>query len=459
MKQPEPLRPAPPTSEPVLHVGIILERDALTSFSCKSNDNVYTVSDSGSNKVEGLKTFKINCADNSIKLSSNEGELLFESSALPLHICSSKQQHVLAPHSGLTIDPVIAGRDFHWKKSIQATFPGDFEVHLDTNTNSLVLVNVVPFEEYLTCVFASEMGADCPPEFNKAQTVAARSWAVNFLKGKHDGPYSLCNDDDCQRYQGTTHLSSSAIDASQATRGEFVKDLKEQKVVAAYYSKSSGGHGEDAELAFGVKNTGIIPSFHAAADKSCSLDLRKEADFSKWLSEEGLEGLEIFCSPEVISESELPRYLGAVDEKDAYYRWNYSVSAEKVLHKLKTEFGVENASAITELKIGPRGFSGRILNAELEYQTPEGTSKKLLLDSEYAIRLALHDSFLYSSAFTFNAIKDSNGHIQTIDFTGAGWGHGVGFCQIGALGMALKGYSYKDILALYYPESEVSKGY
>lgn len=394
-----------------------------------------------------------------------DGSLRFSSERVPNKVVSRDPVRIicddtatLAPHSGVEVDSIVAGRGFHWQKEITQTLPGDLEIH--PYKDYLVLVNVVPFEQYLTCVVASEMSAECPVEFMQAQGVAARSWAYAFLKTKYENePYTICNDDESQRYQGTTHLNQTTIDSLQKSRGEFLITA-DGAVCPAYYSKSCGGHTEDAASVFGFSVPGLSPVLDAAKDSpAATLNLTRAEDFSSWLSEQAVDGSGIYCSPELVQESDLKKYLGVVDVEDAYFRWEHQLTARQLISNLSSKFTIRDIEAILDLEAGPRGVSGRIFNLDITYLSTAGKKKIFHITSQYDIRKALHDSFLYSSAFIMNIARDDTGAVQAIAFQGSGWGHGAGLCQIGALGMALSGRSHHEILSHYYPGCSFVKAY
>ena len=253
MQEPRPTITPPPTSEPTLRVGLVLEEDVLSKIKLH-------IACQGANITAGVKTLSLK-SDLHYLLEVVSEEILMRDSAgalvgsfqTPLTI--RPQSNQCLPQKGLGLSPLIAGRQFHWKKEISAAFPGELEVHIVRG--NLVIVNLVSFEDYIACVMSSEMSSACPTAFMRAQGIAARSWAVCFLGSKHPGKlYTICNDDDCQRYQGTTHASAESIFEVNACRGEFLVD-RSGHTCAAYYSKSCGGHSEKPELAFGFSSPGV----------------------------------------------------------------------------------------------------------------------------------------------------------------------------------------------------------
>jgi len=442
MHEPKPPKLAPPKDniEPSIRVGVVLPEDNISAL-----------------HISAVNTALIAPSLSPRPASTNKLEVIAQNNQLHINgqICASPfvlgaNDEGLSVGRGIQISRVIAGRSFHWRKEISPTFSGKLEVNVTDNL--LTIVNELPFEDYLACVISSEMSKDCPVEFMKAQACAARSWAWVFLNNKHPGQnFDVCNDDDCQRYQGVTYLSQQVIDAVIECKGEFIL-AADQTVVPAYYSKCCGGIIESAEEIFGfdIQNLQTTPDSKSSLKKIASED-----DFKELMtSSEG-----IFCSPSVVQESELSQYLGSVDKDQPYFRWSYSVSGEQIITNIREKFELPEASQLLELKPGKRSGGGRYLSFEVNYQTQSGATKTLSLKNQYDIRRLLHESFLFSSAFVHSCKHSKEGKIESVELRGSGWGHGVGLCQIGAVGMALQGFRYQEILGHYYPGATFEKLY
>ncbi len=361
--------------------------------------------------------------------------------------------------AGIKVAPLVAGRHFHWKKEIEGFFCGAIEIH--PAQDRLIVVNAVDFETYIACVVGSEMsGRGLPVEFSKAQATAARSWAYTFLGTKYPGkPYLVCNDDMSQRYQGTTFLEQSLFDDLSPCTGKYLVDPS-GCVVPAYYSKSTGGHGELPEGVFGFSVAGIGASYDCPNGRAPQAELSSDEGFATWLEDQGWRGRGVFCSPEVVRDEDLGNFLGAVDSVAKYFRWEHTITAEQIAHNLREKCGAHDLDKIREIRWGKRGVSGRYLSATVVYESNDGASSELLLPNQFVIRGCFHESFLFSSAF---AVEESRAgeFLRGLRFRGAGWGHGVGLCQIGALGMALgkEGVfppcTYEEILAHYFRGSSL----
>ena len=353
------------------------------------------------------------------------------------------------PSSTYIIHSIRAGRGFHWEKQIAITVEGELEIK--TVDGYLFVINHIPLEKYLSCVATSEMSGECPPAFLESQTVAARSWLLAAAEQKHaDLGIDACNDDCCQRYQGKGNLTDSAINAVLKTQGQVL--IHDDKICDTRYSKSCGGISENNEYVWGGEPK---PYLHAVLDGEGSNipNLKSESDLKKWLTDDQ----HCFCGPDYVPGNQLEKYLGNVDKSGSYFRWNVSFTLEEltILINEKTGKRFESIQSLQPLK---RGISGRIIQLRIDGKI-NGEPSDLILENEYEIRWVLHPDFLYSSAFIIEANSGLDSPPSRVTFNGAGWGHGVGLCQIGALGMSLNGTSFTDILSHYFQSTELRKIY
>jgi SpoIID/LytB domain protein len=165
-----------------------------------------------------------------------------------------------------------------------------------------------------------------------------------------------------------------------------------------------------------------------------------------------------FCSPSFVKPEEIQKYLGKVDKPDSYYRWEITYSQDELTSIINNKLNL-NAQAINKLTSIKRGFSGRIIKLKIEYIDTSDKKQSVIINSEYSIRNALHKEFLYSSAILIEQNTLRSSLPLAFKFMGSGWGHGVGLCQIGALRMALAGYSAEDILKHYFTDTTIEKIY
>ena len=449
MKEPQPNVLKPPIEEPSIDVGVILSSDSKQSITIEACGSDFDLTwGKESFNLEDSCLLKIIVNDDIIEFSDKKVSKNSDLIAKPsLNSVSAK--------AGLKIDSVTAGRGFHWQKETVQIYPGSFRFFVQDG--NLVLVNSVPFDAYLACLITSEMSAKCPVEFMKAQAVAARSWAYVAPHNRHPNEeYIVCNDDHCQRYQGTTNLISEVLNAVKDCHGEFLID-KDGNVISTYYSKSCGGFQESVKNAMEIEVSGITANVDG--ELYITPDLTTEDGFNAWLDLSPDNTQVINCSSANIESDQLVKYLGAVDDSAEYFRWKHFISAEELIRNLERKFNLSQIKSIKDLKPGKRGVSGRILSMSIEYINAHGELDVLTLRNQFEVRNALSSSFLYSSAFAISSDRDADGMITSLKLRGAGWGHGVGLCQIGALGMSLKGASYQEILSHYFRASKLVKSY
>ena len=355
----------------------------------------------------------------------------------------------LKGESSYNIRPVTAGRGFHWQKQINISIKGSITImNID---GYLFLVNEVGMEDYLMSVATSEMGGECPEALLEAQTIAARSWLMASEEQKHkDLGIDACNDDCCQRYQGIKNISAKAKSAALSTRGKFV--IHNNKICDTRYSKSCGGISENNENVWGDNPKEYLRAIFDGKSGNIP-DFSNEKQINKWI----FEPPDCYCNNKYVSKSELKRFLGSVDEDGDYFRWEITYSNEQ-LTKIVNKKLNESFDSIESLIPMKRGVSGRIMSLTISGKKDQ-KEYQILVDSEYDIRNTLHPEFLYSSAFVINANSGSESGAEKITLSGAGWGHGAGLCQIGALRMAVIGNSSEKILKHYFSSTEIKKMY
>jgi len=471
IEEPEVEKVPLPQREPECRVGIVLREDNKSNIQIELPPGRFRLTANGTESfLEGksVRTLGISSAGNEVicrdmpECSFAEASAHYKGSALKsggmVSVEPVDAQEVLAPKSGILMRGVVAGRGFHWQKEVDLHYPRRLEFF--ARDGCLIAVNVLPLEAYLACLVTSEMSGACPSEFIKAQATAARTWMMVFLKNKHVGePFSICNDDCCQRYQGTTFLSDSVAGSVERSRGMFLV-THEGYLCPAYYSKNCGGIMERAQNIFGQGAVGISEETDAPSGSVTELfNPVTGENIREWVTGEFLSASDSFCSPKVCPEETLAKYLGAVDVAGHYYRWRLEYSRESLEHLLRTKGALADLGEFVDFRSIKRGNSGRIHDLEVIYKDTAGGTKSHIIHSQYEIRRVLHEKFLFSSAFIWEQKRDTRGRLEGIALTGAGWGHGVGLCQIGALGMALQGYPYEEILKHYYDGCQLLRAY
>lgn len=409
-----------PNKEPLIRVGLILPEDKLTSIAVSFSDSQFYEIETGNRLHPSCKNA------NHTTINYDNGKLVIPELGIidtSLKIIPS----IPSECPSLTLNGIPAGRGFHWEKQIRASYWGTVEFSIQDG--KMMGVNELPLEAYLKCVATSEMSALCPPEFLKAQTIVARSWLLANIEQKHRHlGFDICNDDCCQRYQGMAHCTDASIQSADATFGEVI--MFDDRICDARYSKSCGGISENFEH---VWDGDPVPYLVSIVDED----------------ENGVP----FCSPEIVSETSLKTYIGNVDEKGQYFRWTYEATQNELIQSIKDKRNIY-AVNIHDLIPLQKGRSGRITDLLIKYEDNHRVDQKIEIHSEYEIRNIMSPSFLFSSAFTIEKTEDGNFLLH-----GKGWGHGVGLCQIGALGMALSGKSSETILNHYYPQSILKQLY
>lgn len=432
-----------PKEEPVLRVGIILPGDKKKSVSLKINNQKTCIF-----YIDGKETplplggeLKIIASGDGLETSVFENSLEIQNIKLV-------QQ---SPDDFIIVEEVVAGRGFHWLKKISVKLPHTVEIVL--KDNFLMLLNELPLETYLACVATSEMSAECPVSYIEAQTIVARSWMLANVEQKHVHlGFDVCNDDCCQRYQGVNKLTQKSREGAFKSSGLVL--MYQNKICDARYSKSCGGIMEKFENLWENKPLPYMQNI-PDADVPFEVDLSREEEMGKWVEDTP----KTFCSPYYIPEDQLIKYLGNVDESGHYFRWTIKVSQEELITNLNEKLGL-NAGYVISLIPLKRGGSGRLLKLGIKYKNKKNEFLSAVIEKDYEVRRVLHKDFLFSSAIIIEEIKNKQSLVpEAFVFKGAGWGHGAGMCQIGALGMALNGIGVKEIVSHYYPGSELIKIY
>ncbi len=318
------------------------------------------------------------------------------------------------------IDGMWVGRGFHWERRERALYEGNLQIYAWGREVKVVVE--LPVERYVAAVSSSEMHPEAPVEAIKAQVVAART---NLFRtaGKHhpNEPYDVCAEDHCQVFRGLHVLKGRVLEAAEETAGEVLTYSGEP--IEARYSKACGGITETFSVVWGEEDRPYSPSFRDWEDGG-EWDASTEEGFLKFYPVK-----ESFCNVSFPGIENL-------------YRWEVSYSREDLSERLK-HLGVGKVLRIVPLK---RGRSGRIYELLVI-----GLECERRIHGEYAIRETLGDPFLPSSAFTVE--KEGDRFV----LKGMGWGHGVGMCQMGAIGMAMRGYGYREILRHYYRGAEIER--
>ncbi|MBN2415069.1 SpoIID/LytB domain-containing protein [bacterium] len=342
----------------------------------------------------------------------------------------------------VTIRDIPVGVGYHWENREERRYGGEIILEIDDN-GTFSVINRIELEEYLMGVVPSEMPKGFPLEALKAQAVAARSEVLAKLGKAHlDDPFDICADVHCQVYSGLSKRAVSTDRAVQETRGRVL--MHDGAVIDAVYSAVCGGHTENAEHAWGGDGK---PYLTGVYDGGRSLtrygSLTREGNAVRWID----------ANPNCACNTTRGKILPDMEYTKKYFRWETTLTQKDLRNSLES-YAAKSVGDIRKIVPLARGESGRITSLKIE-----GSSGSYIIKGELQIRKALSRSTLYSSCFYVRERGRSNGAPEAFVLVGAGFGHGVGMCQTGAAGLALRGVGYEGILKHYYQGSRVRRIY
>ena len=363
-----------------------------------------------------------------------------------------------SPDDSFSLMDVVIGVNFHWQRLETQTFRGSLRLLADGG--KIWAINDLPVEDYLESVISSEMSAQSSLPLLMAHAVISRSWLMSQIDGNtapntqasHGDAFirwydhtdhtlfDVCADDHCQRYQGITkETSPNVAEAIRRTRGELLTYGDE--ICDARFSKCCGGAMEEFQYCWDDTPKPYLKGIGDTPEETIP-DLTVEENARQWI----LSSTKSFCN--TTDKRILSQVLNDYDQETTdFYRWRVSYTQEELSKLVEKKLGA-GLGTITDMRPLKRGTSGRICELRIT-----GTKKTIVVGKELEIRRALSESHLYSSAFVVEKQGD------TFTLIGAGWGHGVGLCQIGAAVMGDKGYAYDEILRHYYPGAEIEKAW
>ncbi len=377
-------------------------------------------------------------------------------------------------NSTFTLRDVVIGVDFHWERKEDQRFRGALTLQLIDG--AVTAVNRVKVESYLESVISSEMSATASLELLKAHAVISRSWLlaqidknkrldsthtpynsftetaderVHWWDREDHTHFDVCADDHCQRYQGITRATTPTVaEAIAATRGEVLTD-EDGVLCDARFSKCCGGVFEEFENCWEPVHHSYLEARRDTGDENDFPDLTTESDAEEWI----LSRPESFCN--TTDAGILSQVLNNYDQETTdFYRWKVVLTRQEIARLTRERSGIDFGE-IRDLVPIARGTSGRLYRLEIV-----GTKQTKIIGKELEIRRALSPSHLYSSAFVVERVNpDADGIPEAFVLHGAGWGHGVGLCQIGAAVMGAKGYDYRTILSHYFVNTLITTLY
>ncbi len=443
-------------TEPLINVGILSET--------KINFELYGDFEYERKKHSGvfsaqLVNGKIVCKSNKEKI-AEAGELFFKTTD--------------PDGDSFLIKDVVIGVKFHWERKEKQRFLGSLKIIIENG--KLTAINVIPIEAYLISVISSEMSARSSLQLLKAHAIVSRSWLISqiekskslkqqnvkyntFYENENElikwydredhKNFDVCADDHCQRYQGITKVYTEiARQAVRETKGIIV--TFDDKVCDARYSKSCGGLTEAFENVWEPVKYEYLSSIvdYKFEPDNYSFDFSNEVNARKWI----LGNPPAFCNTK--DKKVLSQILLDFDQETTdFYRWKIEYTQEKISNLIKEKSGIDFGEILDLIPV-ERGASSRLIKLKIV-----GTKKTLIIGKELEIRRILSESHLYSSAFVVRKVMKENKVPEKFVISGAGWGHGVGLCQIGAAVMASRGYNFDEILLHYFSNARLFKLY
>ena len=371
-----------------------------------------------------------------------------------------------------TLHNVTIGISYHWERQEEQTFTG--KLKLIIGGENVIAINILPVEDYLVSVISSEMSATSSLEFLKSHAVISRSWLLAQIENRdrknihkslqqnfttdenciirwYDREdhklFDVCADDHCQRYQGITKASNPSV-AKAVKETEGMVLMYGNEICDARFSKCCGGVSETFDTCWEDKDYPYLQPVIDNSENNDIPDLSIEENAEKWIRTTPTA----FCNTH--DEKVLKQILNNYDQETTdFYRWKVKYSQKEISELIHRKTGIEFGD-IKDLIPMQRGKSGRISRLKIV-----GTLRTVTIGKELEIRRALSESHLFSSAFVVDKTEVAGSVPSEFTITGAGWGHGVGLCQIGAAMMGEKSYSYDKILLHYYRNAEIKKVY
>lgn len=367
---------------------------------------------------------------------------------------------------------VTIGVNFHWERKEDQKFGSALRIIVENG--KLTPVNIIGVEDYLTSVISSEMSATASEELLKAHAVISRSWLlaqieknkeivaanadycattqtedelIKWYDREDHVNFDVCADDHCQRYQGLTRASTEKVrKAIDATWGELLMDG--DKICDARFSKCCGGVFEEFQNCWEPVKYSYLVKVRDGKNPQDIPDLTVEENAHEWI----MTSPEAFCN--TTDQKILSQVLNNYDQETVnFYRWKQEYGQKELSELILSRSGVDYGDIIDLVPV-ERGTSGRLVKLKIV-----GSKKTMTIGKELEIRRTLSTSHLYSSAFVVEKQGEENGVPARFILHGAGWGHGVGLCQIGAAVMGEQGYKYKEILLHYFVGAAIESRY
>lgn len=412
--------------EPQVQVRIMYTEDRI-NLSSESKLYVY---DQDKNRIilRGNRLFSIELRDGLLKVVDDKDRIVMSGTSIEIENNDKNKP--------IGIKQVPYGIGWFWAGSEDRIYKGNLEFYVN-DQDKIDVISILDIETYLLGVVPSEIGVDAPLEALKAQAICARSEAVIGLEtGKYAGEHHMLTADIyCQVYSGIGKVNDAVEKAVSETRGEVL--VANDTIISAYYASNCGGHSENIENVWPDRSGPAEQwSGHTDSDDEISLDLTQADDIRTWIDSEP----DVWCKP----SKDTP------DWSKQHFRWTRSITPAALSKALAEK--AEDIGQVYDMIPLERGVSGRIYDMLFI-----GTNGHCRVKGELNIRM-LWESPLKSSCFVIDKIGPTDKPVSFI-IKGAGWGHGVGMCQTGAIAQANAGRSYSTILAHYFRGSKIKQHY
>lgn len=445
-------------TEPSITIGILSDKKISFELYGDFSSNVSKKKLSGRFTAE-IFNDEILCKSSTEVLKASD-EIIFEPTDLEL--------------DSFLLRDVTIGVQFHWERKEKQIFAGSLKIK--KVKDQIFAINVISIERYLTSVISSEMSPKSSIELLKAHAIISRSWLLAQIekskslkaeKAKYQSSYNntnehikwydredheyfdVCADDHCQRYQGVTKVFTEV--ARQAVLDTYgIVLMNSGKICDARYSKSCGGISESFENVWEPIKYDYLSSIHdyKFPAENYNTDFSNELIAIRWIKGNPTS----YCN--TTDKKILSQVLLDYDQETAdFFRWKIVYSQAELSEIIKAKSGIDFGKIVDLIPI-ERGKSSRLIKLKIV-----GTKKTLVVGKELEIRKFLSKSHLYSSAIVIEKSEVENDIPQKFTIYGAGWGHGVGLCQIGAAVMAEIGHQFDEILLHYFRNAELKKIY
>lgn len=407
-------------SESTVRVRILNNTDTLKIL---FNDVCMLTSETKSKQFlteDGEAVFTIE--NNKIKIADSDGKDFLSDDKFVLQSSSESAM--------LTIKNVPFGVGWWWEGKEDRIYEGELHVYISTENKFDVVIHL-PIEQYLKGVVPYEIGPNSPLEALRAQAVAARSEAIIALSSKlYSGEhYDLTSDVECQVFSGNGRRTAQSDLAVELTKSLILAE--NDKPINAYYASNCGGHSELIKNVWGDRPA---PQSYSISQfdwkEQNDLDLSSEDNVREWI----FSNPPSYCNPNI--NRELPEW------SQNNFRWKRELTFDEAAKMTSKGKDLGN---LLDIEILERGTSGRAYLAKFVFE-----KENVEVKGELKIR-QMFSPPLRSSCFVVD--KTETG----FTLHGAGWGHGVGMCQSGAITMANNGKSFEEILKHYYRKAELMR--